>query len=418
VDREALALKCFNASEFCVEFCREHDLMNDLFLWLLYQNTIIYCVMHTAGSYANWQKTGYLTTALLSYGLHNEIKVNDTTPFFISEFRKRLFICAYEDDKYAALFVGRPPRLTRPYCRIQLPLDLNDAQIMSDGPDLEKALLSLDGQGWNQKGVVEYSTFARILASNALITEEILEISLGVLEPDELIRRAADIEARARVVYDSFPQFLRVDADHPLDFKRAPVELLFLGITRFAELGHHFVIQRTLIKKIGADNTKLLAISREIFQFIMLLTYHRDLLRDFQMDFKIMMCMHGIPAAAVIAVELLHQEQNPTSPSALANPLPRSDTIQDLSILVGCLGRIRQDKTGVSIERGMMFLKKILDTILSPRPVEVRTQSTEGTAEGFDGFDEGLFQMGSDGEFMRWLETMEWEPQSWVNYGQ
>jgi hypothetical protein len=418
VDREALALKCFNASEFCVGFCTEHDLMNDLFLWLLYENTIIYCGMHTTGSYANWQKTGYLTTAILSYGLHNEIKVNDTTPFFIAEFRKRLFICCYEDDKYSALFVGRPPRLTRHYCRIQLPLDLNDVQIMSDGPELENALLNLDGQGWNQKGVVEHSTFARIFASNALITEEILEISLGVLEPDELIRRATDIEARAHIIYNSFPQFLRIDADHPLDFKRAPIELLFLGMTRFAELGHHFVIQRTLIKKVGAENTKLLAVSREIFQFIMLLTNHRDLLRDFQMDFKSIMCMHGIPAAAVIAVELLHQEQNPTSPSALSNPLPRSDTIQDLSVFVACLGSIGNNNGGPSCARGMKFLKKILDTILSPRPVEIRTLSAESAGDMGMNFDAGLFQVGSDGEFMRWLETMEWEPESWVNYGQ
>jgi hypothetical protein len=69
----------------------------------------------------------------------------------------------------------------------------------------------------------------------------------------------------------------------------------------------------------------------------------------------------------------------------------------------------------------MKFLKKILDTILSPRPVEIRTQSAESTESAGDmgmNFDAGLFQVGSDGEFMRWLETMEWEPESWVNYGQ
>lgn len=419
VDREALALKCFNASEFCLGFCTDHDLMNDIFLWFLYVNTIIYCTMHTTGSYTNWQKTGYLSTALISYGLHNEIKVNDRTPFFIAELRKRLFICAYQDDKYSALFVGRPPRLTRQYCRIQLPLDLNDAQTMSNGPELEDALMNLDHRGWNQRGAVESSTFARIFASNALITEEILEISLGVLEPEELIRRALDIETRAIQLWNNLPSFLRIDADQPWDVKRAPIELLFLGYIRLADLGHHFLIQRTLIKKVGAESTKLLAVSREMFKYMMVLTNNRDMLRDFSIDFIQILCICGIPSAAVIAVELLHQEQDPSSTSALTNPLPRSDTIQDLSVFVACLANIRSDNSVPSCARGRKFLRKILDTILSPKPVaEVRRESMEGMEGMVPGWEAGLFQAGSDGEFMRWLETMEWEPESWVNYGQ
>lgn len=84
--------------------------------------------------------------------------VDDSTPFFIAELRKRLFICAYNNDKIDAVFAGRPPRLTRLYCRLQIPLDLTDAQTMSEGPELEAALAELDEDGWNQDGTVHRST--------------------------------------------------------------------------------------------------------------------------------------------------------------------------------------------------------------------------------------------------------------------
>ncbi|KAF2703823.1 hypothetical protein K504DRAFT_538630 [Pleomassaria siparia CBS 279.74] len=413
VDREALALKCFNASELCVGFCTDHDLINDIFLWLLYENTLLYCSMHTTGSYGNWQKSGYLATAIMSYGLHREIKVNDRVPFFIAELRKRLFIVCYQDDKYSALFVGRPPRLTRQYCRIQMPLDLNDAQLMSDGPDLENAILNLDNGGWNQYGRIEGCTYSRLFAWNALIDEEILEISLGVLEPQELIQRAADIQTRAIQLSENLPDFLRTDPSDTWDGTRAPVEHLFLAYIRLADLGHHFLIQRTLIKKVGAESTKLLGVCRDMFKEVMRLTNNRDMMRDFHIDFKAILCMYGIPSAAVIAVELLHQERDPTSVSALANPLPRSDTIQELSVFVACLASIRPNSGGPSCARGKKFLRTILDTILSPpRPVEVTRESTSEME------NLSLFQTSSDVDFMRWLETMEWEPESWVNYGQ
>lgn len=390
--------------------------MNDLYLWMLYENTILSCSLHAKESHFNFQKAGQLYNALLAFGLHREIKVDDQTPFFIAELRKRLFVCAYENDKYSSAFIGRPPRLTRHYCRIQLPLDLNDAQTMSDGLDLDKALAGLDHDGWNQRGTVQRCTFARIFASNAMITEEILEISIGVLSNEDIVQRAADIEARATRLWNSLPSFLRIDDQHPWNTKRAPIELLFLAHIRLADFGHHFLLQRTLVKKVGADATKLLAVSRATFAFILMLMNNRDILRDFQMDITQLLCMNGIPSAAVVAVELLHQEQDPSSTSALTNPLPRSETIQDLSVLVACLGSVRPGSGGYAIcQRGKKFLKQILDTVLTPAPSMARSNSS---AEEFGdaSFTTPLFQMGSDGEFVRWLESMEWEQENWMNF--
>jgi hypothetical protein len=308
VDRRALALKCFQVSDTVETFCNDFDIINDLSLWLLYENTVLDCSLHRKGSFYNWRKAGILASSLTAFGLHKEIKVDDHTPFFIAEFRKRLFVSVYENDKYSSAFAGRPPRLTRQYCLLQLPYDLNDAQIMSDGPELEAALAGLDHSGWNQQGSIQRCTFARIFASDAMISEDILEISLGIdLSSEEVVQRAADIEVRANQVWENYPPFLRLDEKHPWDVKRAPIELIYLIWIRLDHLGHKFLLQRTLIKKVGAHSTKLLAIAQEIFDYILYSVNNRDILRDFQMDMIQFMCMYGIPASAVVAVEFLHQ---------------------------------------------------------------------------------------------------------------
>lgn len=410
LDRKHFALEAWNASETCLAFCNEFDILNDLYIWMLYENTVLSSSLHTKGSDANWQKSGQLNNALLAFGLHQEIKVDDETPFFITEFRKKTFVTAYSNDKYTATFFGRPPRLSHRYCLLQLPLDLNDNQTMSDGLDLDNAIATLDDEGWNQRGTIHRCTFARIFAQNARIREDILEISLGVFEED-IVSRAETIERRTIQMWESLPQFLRLDSQNPWNIKRAPVELLFLVYIRLENLNHHFLLQRTLIKRASTDTIKLLATAKDIFSNVLTIVNNRDSIRDFQIDFMLIICTHGLPSSAVLAVELLRQEQNG---GCMSEPLPRSETIQDLSVFVACLGSIRPDNGSYSIcERGRRFLKRILDTILSPGPAATPGLSSLGPQD--PSWSTPLFS-GNDGDFMRWLETMECEQGSWTNF--
>jgi hypothetical protein len=333
--------------------------------------------------------------------------VDHQTPFFMAELRKRLFICAYDNDKYTATFSGRPPKLTRHYCRLQIPLDLTDAQTMADGSELGNAVDDLDEDGWNQQGTVQRSTFARLSATNALITEEILEISLGNLPQHDIVQRAAEIQVRADTSWNELPDFLRIDNNDPWSSQRSPLELLFLIFIRLNYLDHQFMLQRTLSKKVhtgaATPNTNLLSVCSDIFDFVVLLVDNKDHFRDFQIDFVQILVKHGIPTAAILAVELLH------------HPLHRSDTIQSLSVFVSCLGTVRPDASGYqSCRRGRSFLKRILDMILGPG-VAAAVYSPETAESGDDPmFGAPLLQPGSD--FVKWLEGMEWDQDSWINF--
>lgn len=338
----------------------------------------------------------------------------------MAQLRKRLFICAYDNDKYTAAFTGQPPRLARHYCRLQIPLDLTDAQTMSDGPELDEAVEDLDDYGWNQQGLVQRSTYARLAASNALITEEILEISLGSLPQHEMLQRAEDIELRTNRFWEQLPEFLRIDAHNPWSSQRSPLELLFLAFTRLNHLDHLFMLQRTISKKANSGMTdtsaKLLSVSSEIFNFVVSMVDNKDSFRDFQIDFAQILVKYGIPTAAILAVELLHQERHPASASAIAYPLHRSDTIQSLSVFVACLGTIKPDASGhQSCVRGRTFIKKILDMILGSGPATLNSPHiTESTNDPI--FSAPLLQPGSDGDFVRWLDDMDWDHDSWINF--
>lgn len=423
VDRATLALRMLNGSEMCVSFCDDFKILNDLYLALLYENSIAYYTMRTRASYENSKKIAALSAAAICCNLHRDIKVDDDTPFFITELRKRLFICGYANDKRVAISAGKPPTMTRHYCQLQVPLDLTDAQMMSEGLDLQTAVQDLDEEGWNRRNKIHRCTYARLNATNALIAEEILEISLGHLSQEEIMRRAGEIEAKTNKCWAELPEFLRINIEDPWNSKRSPLELIFLVIIRLGHLEHHFLLQRTISKTAGFGpanpNVNLLPVCDEIFRFVLLMAENKDYFRDYQTDYIQMLAVHGVPTAAVLAVELLHQERNPTALSTLSYPLHRSETIQRLSVFVSCLGSIRTEAYGSqNCGRGHRFLKKILDMILGPGPA---ANTAIISPSGFDDLNDPtlgapLLQAGSDGDFVKWLESMEWDQDTWLNF--
>lgn len=50
IDQSALALKMLNASEMCVSFCDDFGVLNDVYLLMLYENSVAYYTMRTRAS--------------------------------------------------------------------------------------------------------------------------------------------------------------------------------------------------------------------------------------------------------------------------------------------------------------------------------------------------------------------------------
>ena len=57
---------------------------------------------------------------------------------------------------------------------MEMPLDLNDAQICMEGAELEAALSTLDGDGWSTFGCLNRVTWLRVWFGEAKVREDIL----------------------------------------------------------------------------------------------------------------------------------------------------------------------------------------------------------------------------------------------------
>lgn len=102
------------------------------------------------------------------------------------EARRRIVCQIFITDKFLAAFVGRPALLTRRFCSIQLPLDLDDRILLSDKETFQRHCSRLDNDGWDMDGRLHSASILRVRTKVALIRDEILEIGLSYVQDDNL----------------------------------------------------------------------------------------------------------------------------------------------------------------------------------------------------------------------------------------
>ena len=111
-------------------------------------------------------------------GLHQAIPLKENVPSFVIELRRRSFAAAYVADKAISTFFGRPPRISKKFSVCELPLDLSDDDLWSEGQQLQRAAEKVDSRGWNLKRMLHQSTLRRVRTLTAAIRDEVLELSL------------------------------------------------------------------------------------------------------------------------------------------------------------------------------------------------------------------------------------------------
>lgn len=289
--------------------------------------------------------------------------------------------------------------------------------------------------------------------------EDVLDLALRHHTRDEVLARAKAIQEKQDADWSYLPAFLARSLAEPLDLadwqKLKPLDALYIVLICNGRRANEILLQRVLIRKAGATSGRLITIARATFAHILQLTRRHDIAAMFYTTFTYLMCTHGVRSAGILAVELLKQEMLPSYPE---DPLlPRSQTIQDLAIFAAWLGAVDPSDGWYSIcEQGQRVITKILDRILSPEPARARqngdgeggcnhhpeqllsphgqvlpTQmeidapqynfgAVNGTIVGGPDLGYGMGTMdagtgvetplglGQDGDFMRWLDNMDW----------
>ncbi|KAI5357037.1 hypothetical protein Slin14017_G123580 [Septoria linicola] len=425
VDRATFADRMRKASEFCLCFCYESEVLNDIYVCFMFEDLVLVECLKGDAHYAAWQRTGEVCDAIVAMGLHQGNKVDSETPFFLAELRKKIFISAYGHDKTMASFLGRPPRLSHRYCKMEAPLDLSDDELFSEGPELEAAVSKLDSNGWNTGGHLHRNTWLRVWFQHCRIREDILEIALGSDEED-IAYQAEKVRVKMERVLNSFPDFMRIPPEQVLSESSTYLSIGFaLGKTKEATrqvnaifvlcihtgiVHTDFLLQRAMVSRLRTDTKQLIPISRRMLKLVLLAQSKKDFFRDFQGDLIYLLALHGLPAAGVLAVELLTQER---TRQFTPDTLPRSETIQDLSVFISALAAVGPGEGNFSIcNQGRRALTRVLDQILSPNP-PLPAMSASGEPSVYD--DSALyFPIGNDAEFLQWLEHVEWDKNAWI----
>jgi len=138
----------------------------------------------TCLDYQVWRRVGDLSTAIFALGLHQDLQPSSQHPFWLVEMRRRGLALAYAVDKALCTFVGRPPRISRRYCSIRIPLDLTFDELALEDAALEEVLSRIDVNGWYTGDGHRKSSYVRCFVMINLIREDILELSLGPPQAD------------------------------------------------------------------------------------------------------------------------------------------------------------------------------------------------------------------------------------------
>ncbi|KAI1474382.1 hypothetical protein F4774DRAFT_400754 [Daldinia eschscholtzii] len=432
-------------AEACLSFCRECGALGDMFTWLLMENYSLTAKIKGEASHSTYTLSGEIVASAVGMGLHRGIKEDDRLPFFLVELRKRLLCQMYGAEIGMSTFTGRPPRISHRYCNLQPPLDLGVSQLLLEGDDLTLALASLDEKGFNTSGKIRRVTWIRIWIGFAIQREDILDLALGSYTREEILQRAEDIKARHYRYIEELPPFIKKIRDSPIEIEgRQPTEILFMIVIRQSFRSNQLLLQRVLIRKAGTSSEELIRLARSILKDILLINQRHDLGTLFKTDIASLLAVQGMRSAAVMAVELLKQEQLPVYPK---NPLlPRSQTIQDLAVFAAGLGAVDPSDGSFSIcDQGRKVITHILDRILSPPdPPKQQQDSREPSTHQDQGqqVEETIanvptnepasnysFNMppaadftmpdlnfgidapflGPDNDFMQWLENVDWE---------
>ena len=171
------------------------------------------------------------------------------------------------------------------------------------------------------------------------------------------------------------------------------------------------LLEQLSVKKSQINQQPLLDIAREMLELTVYMWVERDRFIDKHYDFDWMIMCYGIPSSGVICVELLKQMKQPRSAPL---QMPRSEVIQNLSLLVGFLEWVRPTAANSALcGRMSVIIKRILDQVLDLPPMRQESKASTAYQALTPGFDLAEYETG---EF-DWLGTVDWTQGPYVDLG-
>ena len=200
----------------------------------------------------------------------------------------------------------------------------------------------------------------------------------------EVANHLSDIARRNKEVFETLPSDIKYYPELWAS-DRAKEDCVSITIMYLDLMYNDFMLQRMLVRRIHARPDEVIRISRILITTLIDMISNHGRSSTLSHEEPWLIVLYGLPAAGVLALELLQQTKllaKSGSRSSEASSFPRSEIIQNLSVLVSYLGWIYVEEDGnyQLCMQARRMLQRILDRVLSPQPARQNSSARRNTA--------------------------------------
>ncbi|KAJ6025673.1 hypothetical protein N7444_013352, partial [Penicillium canescens] len=300
-DQFALRKLATRLSDLALDIALSLDCLNDLQIVLQYENFIMHTHVDGDQSYHSWSRLGDVISSMFAIGYHEDVeKTKPPIPTFLAELRKTAWATMYSADKNIALFLGRPPRMSKRFCHFQLPSPPkgserigNPRHIQGESPSSE-----LDTPVSYRAGI----RWATICAS---LKEDIMEL-LRDKQREDFSSKASSILKKAETEWENLPSHFRLKSSLK-ECSRYAFERDFLAGLRLDYLHTLFLLRLLFHDTLARPDPAILDVSDQMLALVVEVILLRDQLVNSGTGLIWKIAHFGLPAAGIILLSMLKQ---------------------------------------------------------------------------------------------------------------
>lgn len=224
-----------------------------------------------------------MIASVYALGYHQKIETNRHTPFFLAELRRAAFATIYSADKNVAIFLGRPPRMSKRFCYFQTP--------MTEPLDQYETAYK-----WPPGVEISYRAEMRWSALCACLKEEVMEL-LFKKRSGEILEKArsvtnlfcndsamvtevcSSIRSRAIAQWDALPSHFKLSSSLK-QTTQSPFSRDFLASVRLNHLHIVFLLNLLSLDRLSEPDDAMVDVSQNMLGLVSEVVLLRDQLAN------------------------------------------------------------------------------------------------------------------------------------------
>ncbi|PWY75196.1 hypothetical protein BO94DRAFT_209682 [Aspergillus sclerotioniger CBS 115572] len=345
----ALRKLCTKLSDHALEIVLSLDCLNDLQLVLQYENFIMHSFVDGDHSYHAWRRIADVISSIFALGYHDDIDAKPDTPDFLTQLRKTAFARVYSADKNVAIFLGRPPRMTKRFSTFQIPASFADPRA--------------DCFAWDPDGKASYRAETRWSALCASLKEEVLELARDK-NHEMNAQRIGAIQIQAETQWQALPTHFQLEGGLTDHDQVSSFERDFLISVRLNHLHVLFLLRPLMLNTLSEPDSSIITVAGEMLALVVEAIVVREQLTNSGTSLTWKIVHYGLPAAGMMLLAMLKQG-NASMPAGLS----RAKVLQDLSVFVVEIQKgtivMRGDPIYVLLSKATRTIQKLLESFHS-----------------------------------------------------